>query len=749
LLRKPVSIIMLSLLVVSALILAYNVQPGNSDYVWTTTIYINADGSISPPTAPISSLDNVTYTLTDNIVGNVTAASDAIIIQRNNTIIDGAGHTIQGIQAANSIGVDLAFTNNVTIKNIKITMFDFGIWFYSCSNNRVSGNNITTNNYDGIYLNSSSNNSLIGNNMTNNGRYGIRLDSSSNSNVIGNNITNNNEDGIILGSCSNNSVSGNNITANNGEGISLNYSPNNSVSGNNITANNGEGISLYYSSNNSVSGNNITTNNNSGIALEFSNNNSVSGNSLVNCSLYVDYSYGNVVTGNSVNGKPLVYLEGVSNYVVGDAGQVILISCNNVTVGNLNLSNATIGVELWETNNTRISGNNMANNEVGIDLWFSSNNSVRGNNITNNVEGIYLYSSSNNNSVSGNNITANGLVGIAFDSSSDNTIYHNNFINNTYLQAYSYNLTNVWDNGYPSGGNYWSDYNGTDLYGGQYQNLTGYDGVGDAPYIIDSNNTDNYPLMRPVGGLGILEVQTPTGSNVSVSPVENVTVTFANVTAGGFTSWNTVQPPTDQFVSVTCNEIRTSVNYTGNVTLEFAYDPSGLSLQDQQAMKIWLWNDSSSCWVDVTTYINTTSHVVYGVSPHLSMFGVTSNLGITGDLNVTGTTTVSIPENPPPPPSYWMALNYYQINTTKSLPAPISLRLAYNYQSIQPGQELSVRIMMWNETSLRWVDITSGVNLTSHVVYGLAPHLSMFGVTCLQPSPTVGGGGGSRMPYMD
>jgi len=43
---------------------------------------------------------------------------------------------------------------------------------------------------------------------------------------------------------------------------------------------------------------------------------------------------------------------------------------------------------------------------------------------------------------------------------------------------------NLWDNGHK--GNYWSDYNGTDA---------NHDGTGDTPYIIDTNNTDNYPLM--------------------------------------------------------------------------------------------------------------------------------------------------------------------------------------------------------------------------------------------------------------
>ncbi|MEM2569530.1 MAG: hypothetical protein QXT67_06305, partial [Candidatus Bathyarchaeia archaeon] len=49
----------------------------------------------------------------------------------------------------------------------------------------------------------------------------------------------------------------------------------------------------------------------------------------------------------------------------------------------------------------------------------------------------------------------------------------------------------------PSGGNYWSDYTGADLYSGPYQNMTGSDGLGDAPYIIDADNRDRYPLMKP------------------------------------------------------------------------------------------------------------------------------------------------------------------------------------------------------------------------------------------------------------
>jgi parallel beta-helix repeat protein len=331
----------------------------------TETIYIGADGSIQPPTAPISSVDNVIYTLTDDIAGNVTAGSSAIILQRDNIIIDGAGHTLQGTQASGSRGIELTGRSNVTIKNMKITAYEYGIWLGSSSNNCVSGNNITANNGDGIRLDYSSDNSVSGNNVTNNG------------------------DGIYLYSSFYNSVSGNDITANNGEGIGLDYSSDNSVSGNNVT-NNGNGIYLEYSSSDNIYGNDITANNG---------------------------------------------------------------------------------------------------------------------------EGIGLYYSSVNNSVSGNTITANNGEGIYLHMSSNNTIYHNNFINNTSQVTFS-GSTDVWDESYPSGGNFWSNYNGADTCSGPYQNGTGSDGIGDTPCIIDSNNTDRFPFMEPSGWL-----------NYPVSVQSNVTIT--------------------------------------------------------------------------------------------------------------------------------------------------------------------------------------------------------------------------------
>jgi parallel beta-helix repeat protein len=76
-----------------------------------------------------------------------------------------------------------------------------------------------------------------------------------------------------------------------------------------------------------------------------------------------------------------------------------------------------------------------------------------------------------------------------------NKIYHNNFLENTKQVANS--GINIWDNGYSSGGNYWSDYTGNDNCSGPYQNETGSDNIGDSPYVIDPSNIDNFPLMKP------------------------------------------------------------------------------------------------------------------------------------------------------------------------------------------------------------------------------------------------------------
>jgi len=212
------------------------------------------------------------------------------------------------------------------------------------------------------------------------------------------------------------------------------------------------------------------------------------------------------LTGNITSDADGIVIER-DNIVVDGAGYTIqgtealdskgidLSGRTNVTVRDTQTENFYDGIHLTSSSNNSMNGNNITNNSYGIVcIFMSSDNNIGGNSITNNSYGILLFRSSKN-EISGNNI-ANNDCGISFSYSSDNANYHNNFANNT-QQVYFDNSVNVWDNGYPSGGNYWSDYNGTDLYSGPYQNETSSDGMGDTPYVIDADNQDRYPLMRP------------------------------------------------------------------------------------------------------------------------------------------------------------------------------------------------------------------------------------------------------------
>jgi parallel beta-helix repeat protein len=227
-----------------------------------------------------------------------------------------------------------------------------------------------------------------------------------------------------------------------------------------------------------------------------------------------------VDTSNLVDGKPVYYFMNKSDIVVNadaypEVGYLGFVNCHNVTVQGLNLTKNGQGLLLVSTNGSKIIGNNVENNYDGISLYSSSNsvlsgnnitandydgillssssnNTLSGNNVTDSLEyGIGLYSSSNNNVLSGNNVNANQYFGISLESSSFNRIYHNN-IDNGIWTALVYDSNNTWDDGFPSGGNYWSDYSM------KYPNAieVGSSGIWNTPYVIDASNVDHYPLVN-------------------------------------------------------------------------------------------------------------------------------------------------------------------------------------------------------------------------------------------------------------
>jgi parallel beta-helix repeat protein len=129
-----------------------------------------------------------------------------------------------------------------------------------------------------------------------------------------------------------------------------------------------------------------------------------------------------------------------------------------------------------------------------------------------------------------NNTMRNCSVGITCGNGCENcVIYHNSFINNSVnfldngiIPTESF----TWDDGYPSGGNYWSDYVGLDHCRGFLQDEIGSDGIGDTSCIIDENNEDRYPLLAPweLHDTAILNVAT---SKDGCTPMPIVCQSFA------------------------------------------------------------------------------------------------------------------------------------------------------------------------------------------------------------------------------
>jgi len=450
--------------------------------------------------------------------------------------------------------VGLVNCKNVTVQSLILTQNLQGLLLANTTDSKINDNNITSNG-NGIYLYCSSDNNT----------------------VSGNNVTANIDNGIWLYSSSNNTLSKNTIKADSIGGIYLESSDNNTLSSNNITANGGNGGIAFESSDRNTVSNNVVSANNIGIELYYSSSNVLSGNMIANDTYYNFGMYGvslayfmnNVDTSNLVNGKPVYYLMNESNVMMSPktspegVGYVGFVNCENVTVEGLTLTknvqglllanttdsritdnNITAnydGVDLYNSSSDVLSGNNVtantyyginleslsdnntltgnniiANSEAGISFYFSSGNVLSGNNITRNNDGIDLVSSSGN-VLSGNNVTANTDIGIDLNSSFGNKIFHNNFLNNG-LQATPINSSNTWDDGYPSGGNYWSDYRT------RYPSASENDssGIWNTSYVIDSNNTDRYPLMGPFQTFG---VGTWNAVAYSVDTVSNSTIT--------------------------------------------------------------------------------------------------------------------------------------------------------------------------------------------------------------------------------
>ncbi|MFH1101829.1 MAG: NosD domain-containing protein [Methanobacteriota archaeon] len=154
-----------------------------------------------------------------------------------------------------------------------------------------------------------------------------------------------------------------------------------------------------------------------------------------------------------------------------DAGQIILANCSGIIIKNISIEKIDAAIQLSFSYNNIIKHNNLCNSNIGLVLIESCLNNIIENNIVNNENGNLILSCSN-----------------------DNLFFRNNFITND-CNVYD-ECENIWDDGFPSGGNYWSDYEERYPYAQEIDDS----GIWDTPYgIPGGDNYDFYPYCQSNG----------------------------------------------------------------------------------------------------------------------------------------------------------------------------------------------------------------------------------------------------------
>ncbi len=277
----------------------------------------------------------------------------------------------------------------------------------------------------GIYLNYVHNGTLFNNTCSQNNRIGIRLNKSNNNTIFNNSLCSM-RTGIYTRESDYVNFTKNDIRGNSFTGIQIVLSDFNEISENTVIDNRENGILLTYATSCDVT-NNIVNNSDIGIQLSMGSDHEIIGNNMTNCGIVNSNSINNVIdTTNLVNKKPVYYYFDQSNLGSGDftnAGQVILDSCVDSVVSNLNLSYGSIGVYLEDCGNITVSDNEFSNNTLHGIYYISSDNVSA---YLNNMTQCGLHAWGDIYELTSCNITTTNLV-------NDKKLFY--YINETYLDS--------------------------------------------------------------------------------------------------------------------------------------------------------------------------------------------------------------------------------------------------------------------------------------------------------------------------